>query len=632
MIYKYMIFVIGSIKKGVLVLSIMLFSLSAFCQKNDSTLVVNDKQENYDLWNNAATSYYVDSSALSSFEIIKIKKFTSSIGVSENFGFTNAAIWVKTHISFASEIHKSWLIGSSYNLIDTLEIYIFSESNKLIFHKLNGRLISHRYSEVDSHARVFPLNLDNSQSYTIYFRVAGRENKKVSLGISESHSFYSSYQKETWFWASYIGFYLAMILLQIIFLIITKKRISLYYLLYLSAFLMVEISRGNGMIGERYFWPDNTWLKSNALLLFVPISTVFGMLFYTNGLRLKKYSIIMFYILVIDMIIIICLAIYPLFINQHINVTNRVLISALISDLLVLVACIVALRNGNKVAIFYLIGTVFFFLGIVFTTLWHLGIVPNSRFMISSLNFGCLLEITFFTTAIAFDYRLTQKQTQEAQSLTIETLQNKNAEISTAMLQGQTIERKRVAADLHDNLGSTLSSIKWSLEAIDKSKMDKSELEVHQNLSAMLQSAYNEVRLLSHNLLPEEFEKQGLAAALEYFVRRINQQKKIKFSLDIAENVGRLDKKVEFELYSICLELANNIIKHSKATEAKIALFKTEGPLKLVVSDNGIGTFKNDSDGKGLKNVQARVDSLGGKWEIQNIHNQGVKNEITVLV
>ena len=216
-------------------------------------------------------------------------------------------------------------------------------------------------------------------------------------------------------------------------------------------------------------------------------------------------------------------------------------------------------------------------------------------------------------------------------------LKQKNAEISAAMLQGQTIERKRVAADLHDNLGSTLSSIKWSLEAIDKSKMDKSELEVHQNLSALLQSAYNEVRLLSHNLLPEEFEKQGLASALAYFVRRINQQKKIKFSLDIAENVGRLDKKVEFELYSICLELANNIIKHSKATEAKISLFKITlpsgaGGLQLVVSDNGQGFFENNSDGKGMKNVQARVDSIGGKWNLQNTHNQGVKSEITIFV
>ena len=196
-------------------------------------------------------------------------------------------------------------------------------------------------------------------------------------------------------------------------------------------------------------------------------------------------------------------------------------------------------------------------------------------------------------------------------------LKQKNQEISDSVLKGQTIERKRVAADLHDNLGSTLSSIKWSLEAIDKSKMDKTELAVHQNLSTMLENAYNEVRLLSHNLLPEEFEKQGLASALAYFVRRINQQKKIKFSLDIAENVGRLDKKVEFELYSICLELANNIIKHSKATEGKISLEKFENKLKLTIEDNGIGTFKNDSDGKGLKNVQARVDSLGGKWNIK---------------
>ena len=223
----------------------------------------------------------------------------------------------------------------------------------------------------------------------------------------------------------------------------------------------------------------------------------------------------------------------------------------------------------------------------------------------------------------------------------------KNAEISEALLQGQTIERKRVAADLHDNLGSTLSSIKWSLEAIDKSKMDSIELEVHQNLSVMLESAYNEVRLLSHNLLPEEFEKQGLASALAYFVRRVNQQKKIKFSLDIAENVGRLDKKVEFELYSICLELANNIIKHSKATEAKISLFKITPPLgrnaaragatvatglKLVVSDNGQGFFENNSDGKGMKNVQARVDSIGGKWNLQNSYNQGVRSEITIFV
>ena len=73
-------------------------------------------------------------------------------------------------------------------------------------------------------------------------------------------------------------------------------------------------------------------------------------------------------------------------------------------------------------------------------------------------------------------------------------------------------------------------------------------------------------------------------------------------------------------------------MKHSKATEAKIELSRTEKQIKFVVSDNGIGTFKNESDGKGMKNVKARVESLNGTWDLQNIENQGVINEVLVLI
>ena len=251
----------------------------------------------------------------------------------------------------------------------------------------------------------------------------------------------------------------------------------------------------------------------------------------------------------------------------------------------------------------------------------HKNTIENLQIEKQAKNFQILIGIigillAFSITAIWMNLRLRKK----------------NKEISEAMLLGQTTERQRVAADLHDNLGSTLSSIKWSLQAIDKSKMDTLELEVHQNLSEMLEKAYNDVRFLSHNLLPEEFEKQGLVSSLKYFVRKINQNSVIKFELNIDENLGRFDKKIEFELYSICLELVTNILKHSKATEAKIELSRTEKQLKLIVSDNGIGTFKNDSDGKGMKNVKARVESLNGTWSLQNTHNQGVTNEILIPV
>lgn len=223
-----------------------------------------------------------------------------------------------------------------------------------------------------------------------------------------------------------------------------------------------------------------------------------------------------------------------------------------------------------------------------------------------------------------------------------QSLKRKNKEISASVLKGQTIERKRVAADLHDSLGSTMSSLIYTVNAIDTNNLDNDEKNVYLHLKQMLDTAYNEIRLLSHNLLPEEFEKQGLAEALRHFVRKINQTKSIQFDLSIDPQLGRLSPKIEFELYSICLELINNTLKHSKATQAQINLTKFTPPLgsdprrggglTLTISDNGIGFFSNESDGKGIKNVKARVESLGGTWHIQNLPEGGMNSEIAIPV
>jgi signal transduction histidine kinase len=237
-----------------------------------------------------------------------------------------------------------------------------------------------------------------------------------------------------------------------------------------------------------------------------------------------------------------------------------------------------------------------------------------------------ILSITGFVSTL-YVFKINRKL-----KLNNKSLLDHNKEISKALLKGQTIERQRVAADLHDNLGSTLSALWLSLDAINQTNMNQEEKAIHQNLRENLEKAYNDVRLLSHNLLPEEFEKQGLTSILQGFVRKMNKNSKIKFDLKIDEDFGRVDNKIEFELYSICLELVNNIIKHSKATEAKILLSRNEKQIELIISDNGIGTFNNESDGKGMKNVKARVESLNGVWEFKNRENEGFVNTIKISV
>ena len=267
-------------------------------------------------------------------------------------------------------------------------------------------------------------------------------------------------------------------------------------------------------------------------------------------------------------------------------------------------------------------------------TLWSLS------FLITPICITIILAREFANASNSLASKLIEVQQLSLEKQ--ESLLKQNAELQAALLQGQTIERKRVAADLHDSLGSTMSSLIYTVNAIDTNKLDEQEKNVYRHLKQMLDTAYNEIRLLSHNLLPEEFEKQGLAEALRYFVRKINQTKTIQFDLSIDPNLGRLSPKIEFELYSICLELINNILKHSKATEAKINLSKVTPPLgrsavavgglNLTISDNGRGFFDNESDGKGIKNVKARIESLDGTWHIQNLPDGGMSSEIVVPI
>lgn len=197
-------------------------------------------------------------------------------------------------------------------------------------------------------------------------------------------------------------------------------------------------------------------------------------------------------------------------------------------------------------------------------------------------------------------------------------LRLKNAAIKEALIQGQTIERKRVAAELHDHLGGTLASLNWYLYGMDKKLLSEEEQKIYQSVHQMVGAAYREVRSLSHNLMPVELEEHGLIVALQRLVGKLNENNSIQFKFEVDGLDKRLDKKVEFELYSILLELTNNILKHSKADKAEISLKESIRTISLTISDNGHGIKSNSSHGVGLGNVKNRVQSLKGKIMISN--------------
>lgn len=209
-------------------------------------------------------------------------------------------------------------------------------------------------------------------------------------------------------------------------------------------------------------------------------------------------------------------------------------------------------------------------------------------------------------------------------------LRRKNAEIREAMARGQAIERKRVAAELHDNLGGTLASLNWYLFGIDKKVLSPEEQKIYESVHQMVGAAYREVRSLSHNLMPAELEEHGLVMALHRLIDKMNENKNIEFSFNISGMSHRLNNKTEFELYSIVLELTNNIIKHSGANKASINLTENHKNIHLTIIDNGNGMVEPSRQGVGLKNVKNRVESLRGKVQIIGQQPNGLKVDIEI--
>ena len=289
-----------------------------------------------------------------------------------------------------------------------------------------------------------------------------------------------------------------------------------------------------------------------------------------------------------------------------------------------------ALNRKKRGATIVLVGAIIYFLA-AFILFPPVGIKPSGPWFHLCYTTETLSLLIALSCYLAFEFAFTNQSLiqslQEVKQLSEEkeqTLLRKNAELEAALLEGQTTERKRVAADLHDNLSSMLTAVRWNLMGLNKNNLSERERGLYDEVMTMTTSAHDQVRLISHNLLPEELEKEGLTRALERLVNKLNRSGTVHFSLTITHLTERLSKKTEFELYSIILELTHNVTKHSGATEAVISLIRQNERIRLVVSDNGKGLAENRQNGMGIQNVESRVKSLNGKWKMHSQKEEGV--------
>lgn len=215
-------------------------------------------------------------------------------------------------------------------------------------------------------------------------------------------------------------------------------------------------------------------------------------------------------------------------------------------------------------------------------------------------------------------------------------LDRQQLESVSAMLEGQEKERKRLAAELHDRLGSILSLVKMYFSSLDGDIKEK-QPELHASFiegNQFLDDAFKEVRALIREMQEGATSGEGLKKDLEKLLNKITRLGiEIKSRIELSK---KLDTIVEMNIYRVIQEALSNSLKYSKAEFIELVL-NDANQLKVMIKDNGVGfdlekiPQKKDGDASyGVGNMENRIRLLGGEFDLKTKEGQGVTIDIQI--
>ncbi len=200
--------------------------------------------------------------------------------------------------------------------------------------------------------------------------------------------------------------------------------------------------------------------------------------------------------------------------------------------------------------------------------------------------------------------------------------------LTSQLLLAEEKERKRIARELHDGLGQSLSIIAFKVKNSLERERDeaKTGFELLKAIMPIIHQSIEEVYRIGMNLRPSLLDELGLLPTIGWFVREYqNSYPTIRVEKQTEIEETQVPDPLKALIYRILQEAMNNIAKHSKANLVSISLMgKKDGRIELVIEDNGIGfDMKSIKRGLGLGSMRERAELSGGSFDIESVRGKG---------
>ncbi len=563
------------------------------------------------------------------FEFLEGKVFSK--------GFTQSICWFAFRLENPLGSDMRFIFNPYSSSHTSSDLFVMNEAGELLDSFQSGHRVMQKDRPIKYWVVNFGLHVPAGESRDFLLRVDTRGR----------HSFTTFYLDSDWdYWWNEIerGFAYGeiagrtslIIFLGIVLLFFFKKRLYLYFALYLTADLIILLDIDN-YIFFRYEGSVYSLFGPIILPFFSLVMAMFFIDFNLEFFSLKnlKNATYRFFktwkkvLLGLAILVLTTLA-YPDNYGLKIVIYEVAILATMTTLLAVLWLCIRQYNYRKNEALFafgahfFLSGGMLFYYGSI------LGWFEAHPLEMYFQGYGGLFHAAILMVGMVYQYRQTQK---EKDKITQEQI-NTEREILKHSIQAQENERHRIAKDLHDDLGGNLALIKLKMELFADKHFKKEKKEDYQELVKLMEESCKDLRYISYELMPSDFSSKVLRTMIEELAEKINSQKKLRFSYEVGD-FPPLNMDVKINIFRIIKELTNNILKHSEASKAKIVLHLEENSkeLKLVVEDNGKGIPREVIDGKvngmGLANLRSRVSFLNGRLDIQS---SGLGTRVSVWV
>jgi len=574
--------------------------------------------------------------------------------LSDSLFFPSAQPHAKINTPFVSkaiQVKGIWLYSEWENLTDKDQEYYFylgafPHTSVFLFNESTNKL-EYQYlkdSVKNNNSFIFPITFKSKSSYKLWFYVSGhyKSISKLLFFIANDscakteETVFKLFQggaDSYWFYRLPLYILLGVLLCMMLFsaanFTLNRTRVFLYYFCYLLfTFLYFFIRYHDGFNTTYHFfrlepYRDITWQALSYLFYFL------FAIHFVDYKRLSPvvYKLVMSAIILIILYIVIDLWFYWNYLYEIRNKSYNIFRIAMSPIALFII--IHAFTVKDTLSKILAAGSLFMVLGATVTMILALFCYPSANPWLHNhmlyMQAGIVFEVLCFSAGLSYKVKLREQEKAQIENQLQKERKTREIERLKTIIETQESERKRVASELHDDLGAGLSTIRLLSELALQNRENQKEIK---RISELSNDLVDSMRQIIWSMNPESSSLSDFVHYVKLYASEVLEINGTAFNFKVNHDIPdyTLNPEQRRNLFLIIKESLHNSIKHASAKEIVLVYEKTENGHRLSIRDNGIGFSEQDiqtKKGNGLSNLQKRAIKINSRVNIQSEPGKG---------